>query len=217
MQKHQRRFLPPGLRAEQAQAGEQQDEVSAVTSNLPAPLATWAWRGTSVSLILSRCCCTVVSSITKWEGCPGIRISSSAGVSVIWYQDELLGCVVFGVWLSWHSMSAHLFLWGRLLLLLAVLCGGVNSSIVLQKMYGRITSPKFPSTYPNHKERTWNVTVPRGYAVRIYFTHFNLELSYQCEYDYVKVCVGQVAVWPAALFKTVCVWSWPRAGPTELL
>ncbi|XP_042687348.1 mannan-binding lectin serine protease 2 isoform X12 [Centrocercus urophasianus] len=75
----------------------------------------------------------------------------------------------------------------RLLLLLAVLCGGVNSSVVLQKMYGRITSPNFPSTYPNHKERTWNVTVPRGYAVRIYFTHFNLELSYQCEYDYVKL------------------------------
>ncbi|OXB77243.1 UNVERIFIED_CONTAM: hypothetical protein H355_002235 [Colinus virginianus] len=54
-------------------------------------------------------------------------------------------------------------------------------------MYGRITSPDFPNTYPNHKERTWNVTVPKGYAVRIYFTHFNLELSYQCEYDYVKL------------------------------
>ncbi|XP_046787141.1 mannan-binding lectin serine protease 2 isoform X8 [Gallus gallus] len=75
----------------------------------------------------------------------------------------------------------------RLLLLLAVLCGGANSSIVLQKMYGRITSPDFPNNYPNHKERTWNVTVPKGYAVRIYFTHFNLELSYQCEYDYVKL------------------------------
>ncbi|POI34764.1 hypothetical protein CIB84_001485 [Bambusicola thoracicus] len=54
-------------------------------------------------------------------------------------------------------------------------------------MYGRITSPDFPNNYPNHKERTWNVTVPKGYAVRIYFTHFNLELSYQCEYDYVKL------------------------------
>ncbi|KAM6312928.1 LOW QUALITY PROTEIN: mannan-binding lectin serine protease 2 [Podargus strigoides] len=57
-------------------------------------------------------------------------------------------------------------------------------------MYGRITSPNFPNVYPNHKERIWNITVPEGYAVRIYFTHFNLELSYLCEYDYVKLSSG---------------------------
>ncbi|PKU29806.1 mannan-binding lectin serine protease 2 [Limosa lapponica baueri] len=73
-----------------------------------------------------------------------------------------------------------------LFVLLAVLYSGVSSSIVLQKMYGRITSPNFPNGYPNHKERIWNITVPKGYSVRIYFTHFNLELSYLCEYDYVK-------------------------------
>uniref|UniRef100_A0A670YBS2 Granzyme M n=1 Tax=Pseudonaja textilis TaxID=8673 RepID=A0A670YBS2_PSETE len=58
----------------------------------------------------------------------------------------------------------------------------------LDKMYGRIASPDFPNVYPNSKERIWNITVPHGYAVRLYFTHFNLELSYQCEYDYVKSC-----------------------------
>ncbi|NXC43322.1 MASP2 protease, partial [Penelope pileata] len=78
----------------------------------------------------------------------------------------------------------------RLLLLLAALYSGVSSSIVLQKMYGRITSPDFPNAYPNHKERIWNITVPKGYSVRIYFTHFNLELSYLCEYDYVKLSSG---------------------------
>ncbi|XP_025929820.1 mannan-binding lectin serine protease 2 [Apteryx rowi] len=57
-------------------------------------------------------------------------------------------------------------------------------------MYGRITSPDFPNVYPNNKERIWNITVPRGYSVRIYFTHFNLELSYLCEYDYVKLSSG---------------------------
>uniref|UniRef100_A0A8D0EY84 CUB domain-containing protein n=1 Tax=Strix occidentalis caurina TaxID=311401 RepID=A0A8D0EY84_STROC len=67
---------------------------------------------------------------------------------------------------------------------------GASSSIVLQKMYGRITSPNFPNVYPNHKERIWNITVPKGYSVRIYFTHFNLELSYLCEYDYVKLSSG---------------------------
>ncbi|KAM7083952.1 LOW QUALITY PROTEIN: mannan-binding lectin serine protease 2 [Ciconia maguari] len=57
-------------------------------------------------------------------------------------------------------------------------------------MYGRITSPNFPNAYPNHKERIWNITVPKGFSVRIYFTHFNLELSYLCEYDYVKLSSG---------------------------
>nr|XP_054503958.1 mannan-binding lectin serine protease 2 [Agelaius phoeniceus] len=57
-------------------------------------------------------------------------------------------------------------------------------------MYGRITSPNFPKVYPNHKEKTWNITVPKGYSVRIYFTHFDLELSYLCEYDYVKLSSG---------------------------
>lgn len=74
--------------------------------------------------------------------------------------------------------------------MLAMLYSEVRSSIVPQKMYGRITSPNFPKVYPNHKEKIWNITVPKGYSVRIYFTHFNLELSYLCEYDYVKVCVG---------------------------
>ncbi|XP_071623089.1 mannan-binding lectin serine protease 2 isoform X3 [Heliangelus exortis] len=78
----------------------------------------------------------------------------------------------------------------RLFVLLAVLHSGVSSSIVLQKMYGRITSPNFPNVYPDHKERIWNITVPKGYSVRIYFTHFNLELSYLCEYDYVKLSSG---------------------------
>lgn len=84
--------------------------------------------------------------------------------------------------------------------MLAALYGGVTGSIVLQKMYGRITSPDFPNTYPNHKERIWNITVPKGYSIRIYFTHFNLELSYLCEYDYVKVRVGQVH----SLKRSVC-------------
>nr|XP_060614880.1 mannan-binding lectin serine protease 2 isoform X2 [Anolis sagrei ordinatus] len=74
---------------------------------------------------------------------------------------------------------------------LAILCYGVLGDVLqLEKMYGRIASPDFPNIYPNSKERTWNITVPRGYAIRLYFTHFNLELSYLCEYDYVKLRSG---------------------------
>nr|XP_026653133.1 mannan-binding lectin serine protease 2 [Zonotrichia albicollis] len=90
-----------------------------------------------------------------------------------------------------HSFLGNfLSLCHRLFVLLAVLCSGVRSSIVPQKMYGRITSPNFPKVYPNHKEKIWNITVPKGYSVRIYFTHFDLELSYLCEYDYVKLSSG---------------------------
>nr|XP_020637833.1 mannan-binding lectin serine protease 2 isoform X1 [Pogona vitticeps]XP_020637834.1 mannan-binding lectin serine protease 2 isoform X1 [Pogona vitticeps]XP_020637835.1 mannan-binding lectin serine protease 2 isoform X1 [Pogona vitticeps]XP_020637836.1 mannan-binding lectin serine protease 2 isoform X1 [Pogona vitticeps]XP_020637838.1 mannan-binding lectin serine protease 2 isoform X3 [Pogona vitticeps]XP_020637839.1 mannan-binding lectin serine protease 2 isoform X3 [Pogona vitticeps] len=67
-------------------------------------------------------------------------------------------------------------------------CNGVLGDVLqLERLYGRIASPDFPNVYPNSKERTWNITVPPGYAIRIYFTHFNMELSHQCEYDYVKL------------------------------
>ncbi|XP_062822103.1 mannan-binding lectin serine protease 2 isoform X2 [Anolis carolinensis] len=79
----------------------------------------------------------------------------------------------------------------RSCLFLVVLCHGVLGDVLqLERMYGRIASPDFPNIYPNSKERTWNITVPRGYAIRLYFTHFNLELSYLCEYDYVKLRSG---------------------------
>ncbi|XP_053137205.1 mannan-binding lectin serine protease 2 isoform X3 [Hemicordylus capensis] len=78
----------------------------------------------------------------------------------------------------------------RCLFFIAVCHGVLGDVVQLEKMYGRIASPDFPNVYPNSKERTWNITVPRGYAVRIYFTHFNMELSYQCEYDYVKLRSG---------------------------
>ncbi|XP_013920883.1 PREDICTED: mannan-binding lectin serine protease 2 [Thamnophis sirtalis] len=71
--------------------------------------------------------------------------------------------------------------------LLALWPGILGDILRLDKMYGRIASPDFPNVYPNSKERIWNITLPQGYAIRIYFTHFNLELSYQCEYDYVKL------------------------------
>lgn len=54
-------------------------------------------------------------------------------------------------------------------------------------MFGRLVSPGFPGEYANNQERRWTLTAPPGYRLRLYFTHFHLELSYLCEYDYVKV------------------------------
>ncbi|XP_037836406.1 mannan-binding lectin serine protease 1-like [Kryptolebias marmoratus] len=54
-------------------------------------------------------------------------------------------------------------------------------------MYGSLQSPNFPDPYPRETERRWNISVPHGFRVGLYFSHFHLEPSYLCEYDYVKV------------------------------
>uniref|UniRef100_A0A8C1NZE3 Mannan-binding lectin serine peptidase 1 n=1 Tax=Cyprinus carpio TaxID=7962 RepID=A0A8C1NZE3_CYPCA len=59
--------------------------------------------------------------------------------------------------------------------------------IHLTDMYGTIKSPNFPESYPKEIELQWNITVPEGYQIRLYFMHFDIEPSYLCEYDYLKV------------------------------
>lgn len=59
-----------------------------------------------------------------------------------------------------------------------------------QPVFGRLASPGFPGTYANNQEQRWTLTAPRGYRLRLYFTHFHLEPSYLCEYDFVKVPTG---------------------------
>ncbi|KAI1235893.1 hypothetical protein IHE44_0001984 [Lamprotornis superbus] len=54
-------------------------------------------------------------------------------------------------------------------------------------MFGEIQSPNFPDSYPSDSEMTWNISVPDGFKIKLYFMHFDLESSYLCEYDYVKV------------------------------
>ncbi|XP_077007448.1 mannan-binding lectin serine protease 2 isoform X2 [Tamandua tetradactyla] len=76
----------------------------------------------------------------------------------------------------------------RLLIVLGLL--GAVATVTpwgLEPMFGRLVSPGFPGVYPNDQERRWTLTAPPGYRLRLYFTHFDLELSHLCEYDYVKV------------------------------
>lgn len=56
-----------------------------------------------------------------------------------------------------------------------------------EPLFGRLASPGFPGEYADHQERHWALAAPPGYRLRLYFTHFDLELSYLCEYDYVQV------------------------------
>lgn len=54
-------------------------------------------------------------------------------------------------------------------------------------MHGEILSPNYPQAYPNEIEKTWDIEVPEGFGIRLYFTHLDMELSENCEYDSVQV------------------------------
>lgn len=55
------------------------------------------------------------------------------------------------------------------------------------EMYGSLQSPNFPEPYPRETQLRWNISVPDGFHIKLYFSHFDLEPSFLCEYDYVKV------------------------------
>lgn len=81
----------------------------------------------------------------------------------------------------------------RLLILLGLLWGSAaapGGTQWPQPVFGRLASPGFPGKYPDDQELRWTLTAPPGYRLRLYFTHFHLELSYRCEYDFVKVPTG---------------------------
>ncbi|XP_010336010.1 mannan-binding lectin serine protease 1 isoform X4 [Saimiri boliviensis] len=87
-----------------------------------------------------------------------------------------------------HCFLSSNTLW---LLLYHALCFSLSKAsahtVELNNMFGQIQSPGYPDSYPSDSEVTWNITVPDGFRIKLYFMHFNLESSYLCEYDYVKV------------------------------
>ncbi|XP_066116251.1 complement C1s subcomponent [Saccopteryx bilineata] len=57
-------------------------------------------------------------------------------------------------------------------------------------MYGEILSPNYPQAYPNEIEKSWDIEVPEGYGIHLYFTHLDIELSEDCAYDSVQIMSG---------------------------
>ncbi|XP_078414343.1 mannan-binding lectin serine protease 1-like isoform X2 [Cetorhinus maximus] len=57
----------------------------------------------------------------------------------------------------------------------------------LSDMFGEIQSPGFPTAYGDNIYQTWNISVPSGFVIKLYFSHFSLEPSYRCDYDHVKI------------------------------
>ncbi|XP_056385006.1 complement C1s subcomponent [Hyla sarda] len=57
-------------------------------------------------------------------------------------------------------------------------------------MFGEVTSPNYPQVYPSSALETWNIQVPDGYGIRLYFIHLDIEPSENCEYDSLQVIIG---------------------------
>ncbi|XP_069835975.1 complement C1s subcomponent [Dendropsophus ebraccatus] len=72
--------------------------------------------------------------------------------------------------------------------LLLALLGCVSAES--PSMFGEITSPNYPQFYPNNAVKTWNIQVPDGYGIRLYFIHLDIEPSENCEYDSLQVIIG---------------------------
>ncbi|XP_077579108.1 mannan-binding lectin serine protease 1-like [Stigmatopora nigra] len=113
---------------------------------------------------------------------------------------------------SWHSSASRggaqrRFLNGRrnmrsarLLLLLLRLLPSLGPAPVatetatettrLTGVFGSFVSPRFPAPYPDETRRRWELAVPVGFRVGLYFSHFHLESCDGCQCDHVKVEAG---------------------------
>lgn len=57
----------------------------------------------------------------------------------------------------------------------------------MNKDHGEFNTPNYPEEYPDHLQCNWNITVGKGFSLRLNFTQFELEYSHDCSYDYVLV------------------------------
>ncbi|XP_043536995.1 LOW QUALITY PROTEIN: complement C1s subcomponent-like [Chiloscyllium plagiosum] len=60
-------------------------------------------------------------------------------------------------------------------------------SISLDGFHGQFTSLNYPQGYPDNEQQSWDIQVPRGYGIKLYFSHINIEPSANCAYDYVQI------------------------------
>ncbi|XP_044535016.1 complement C1r subcomponent [Gracilinanus agilis] len=83
------------------------------------------------------------------------------------------------------AQAQRMSLWHLLVSLL--LCRLGDSIPIINELYGEVTSPMYPKSYPNNYDDTREIVVPQGYSVKLVFWQFDLEPSEGCYYDYVKI------------------------------
>ncbi|XP_072275305.1 CUB domain-containing protein 2 [Pyxicephalus adspersus] len=66
---------------------------------------------------------------------------------------------------------------------------------VFKAVKGNITSPRYPEMSPNNVICQWNIQLPPGFRIKMFFQDLELEernsLTEECDYDYVAVYDGQ--------------------------
>ncbi|XP_068098520.1 CUB domain-containing protein 2 [Hyperolius riggenbachi] len=66
---------------------------------------------------------------------------------------------------------------------------------VFTAVKGNISSPRYPETYPNNIICQWNIKLPPGFRIKLFFKDLELEennsLTEECDYDYVAAYDGQ--------------------------
>ena len=54
-------------------------------------------------------------------------------------------------------------------------CGPDKPSVIMNSPIGEITSPDYPSDYPNDADCEWHITVDPGFVIRLTFLEFDVE------------------------------------------
>ncbi|KAL0171790.1 hypothetical protein M9458_032101, partial [Cirrhinus mrigala] len=53
-------------------------------------------------------------------------------------------------------------------------------------MFGEVSSPQYPQSYPANLREQWDLEVPQGYQIQLTFNHLDIEPSPDCYYDSVS-------------------------------
>ncbi|XP_043205584.1 cubilin-like [Amphibalanus amphitrite] len=82
----------------------------------------------------------------------------------------------------------------------------VDCNNVVTGHRGVIESPNFPNRYPHDRDCTWTIKAPRGNALNISFSHFDVEdpISSGCEYDFLEIKEGDDDEVPTPIGSHMC-------------
>nr|KAF6451818.1 complement C1r subcomponent like [Molossus molossus] len=91
------------------------------------------------------------------------------------------------IWGSPHSTSCPGMMWWLLLWGVFQACPTQGSVLLAQQIPQQLTSPGYPEPYLKGQESTTVIEAPEGFAVKLVFQDFDLELSQDCERDSVTI------------------------------
>ncbi|XP_069504454.1 cubilin [Ambystoma mexicanum] len=89
------------------------------------------------------------------------------------------------------------------------ICQGV---VIANQTRGILESANYPQAYPHNMHCNWTIQASSGNTINYTFSAFNLEPTFSCAYDYVKLYDGPSS--QSNLIGTFCSNNWPPSGGT---